>query len=253
MKKVLFTDLDGTILFSKNSLPKELKVENCVVAETYRNGHFGYMEKELVAFLQEWTQEQLFIPVTTRSTEQYERLADCFSTFNLPFALASNGGNLYRYGRLDLEWQAATKQELRKELNQKELVLELIQKMIPAISIRKIKDSDELYYCVLTIERIWEEKFILEVNKELAKWGWCAYFQHKKLYFLPKALSKERGITRLKEELTESAHYLAMGDTEMDYGMLKQQNQYLYFSGFSEKNLETTTYSLEKIHMLLEG
>ena len=45
MKKVLFTDLDGTILFSKNSLPKELKVENCVVAETYRNGHFGYMEK----------------------------------------------------------------------------------------------------------------------------------------------------------------------------------------------------------------
>lgn len=252
MKKILFTDLDGTILFSENSLPKELAIEDCMIAETYSNGRFGYMEKALVDFFKEWSQNQLFIPVTTRSIEQYQRLEANFSDFNLPFSLVSNGGNLVRFGELDLEWQAETKEELKEELNQKELVLELIQKMIPATSVRKIKDIDELYYCVLTIERIWETELIVEVNEKLANWGWQAYFQHKKLYFLPKTLSKERGIIRLKEKLTQPNRYLAMGDTEMDQEMVKQQEKYLYFSDAGEVNIETTTYSLQKIRTLVE-
>ena len=229
MSPLLFTDLDGTILFSRRTLPAGLPLEDCVEAETYSNGAHGYMQRDLVGYLREWSQHHLLIPVTTRSLEQFSRLSPLLSSFNMPFALASNGGNLYREGRLDPRWKQAVVSELAPQLKNRDAALEIIEQMIPGEDIRKVKDIDQLYYCVLVVEREWPAAHVEAVNRLLAQIGWVAYFQHKKLYFLPMGLTKEAAARRLLQELPQRADYVAMGDTDMDWQLLLNSRDYLYF------------------------
>ncbi|MGX7418117.1 HAD family hydrolase [Carnobacterium gallinarum] len=258
MKKVLFTDLDGTILFSKNSLPADLSDENCEIIETYSNGQHGYMERQTWAYLANWSINNYLIPVTTRSTEQYQRLETGLAVFNLPYALTSNGGNLYRFGQLDESWHQDIRLSLANELKVASDALTVVKQFVPAEFIRKIKQIDTLYFCLLVVERIWESERIREVNQLLQPLNWHAYFQHKKLYVLPIPLSKENAIKKLKKEWSSQDikihKTLAMGDTTMDYHMLLQQENYLYF-GIADSlhfKLRNTPYSFKSIQAFLD-
>lgn len=253
MRTALFTDLDGTILFSKRTLPQGLSEKLCLDAETYGNGGHGYIERELVAFFKEWQKTNLLIPVTTRSTEQFERLTPTWSQLSVPFALTSNGGNLYRNGQLDAAWNKAVRESLAEELSHMEAVLSILRVILPQESVRKIKEIDGLYYCVLVTERSWEQPFIDEVNAAMAVYDWVGYFQHKKLYFLPKGLSKERAVEQLKKEMPEVLCCIGLGDTEMDQQMLLQCDKHLYFGEGEEtiEGLDQSLYSLDRIKKLL--
>ncbi|MHC5217816.1 HAD family hydrolase [Enterococcus sp. LJL128] len=253
MSIVVFSDLDGTLLFSKNSLPKSLTVDQCLEAETYANGGHGYMERQLVDYLKQWSEKHLFIPVTTRSTEQYERLSPLLKELAPAFALTSNGGNLYRSGQLDLNWNQQIKAELKPELESNGEILRIIERYLPQDSIRKVKEIDNLYYCVLVVARTWEPNLIQQVNEELSSYGWTSYFQHKKLYFLPAKLSKEGAAAKLKAELPEGLSFKALGDTDMDQPMLKEQNHHLYFGTDIQKQsgIRTAEYSFEAVKKLL--
>lgn len=252
MRTALFTDLDGTILFSKRTLPEHLTEKDCVKAETYSNGGYGLMEEKLVAFLEEWQQKNLLIPVTTRSTEQFERLGTVWKRIPVPYALASNGGNLYRDGVLDENWNKKVRANLAVELSHKEAVLSILNVILPQESIRKIKDIDGLYYCILVMERSWEQAFINEVNAALAVYDWMGYFQHKKLYFLPKRLSKEQAVKMLLTELSEELVCVGLGDTDMDQQMLLECDRYLYFGEEEEREkLSQSIYSQQVVKDLL--
>lgn len=255
MRTALFTDLDGTILFSKRTLPAELKEENCFKAETYGNGGHGYMESELVDFFIDWQRDNLLIPVTTRSMEQYERLSEIWQKLPIPFALTSNGGNLYRDGVLDERWNKEVREYLAMELQHKEAVLAILNVILPQESVRKLKDIDGLYYCVLVIERKWDEGFIQEVNAALAVYDWIGYFQHKKLYFLPKNLSKEQAVNRLKQEFGSQLTYKGLGDTDMDQEMLLQCDEHLFFGEMDApvEGLVQRPYSLQAVRNLLDA
>lgn len=228
MTVTLFTDLDGTILFSKNSLPSSLTQQDCTPVETYAQQRHGYIEKELLIFLSEWSQKNLFIPITTRSTTQFERL-HWPAELLLPFALTSNGGNLYRFGSLDNTWHMQTQQLLEKALTYKKQVRQWIEQKIPNQLIKKVKEIDQWYFCIILSCRSNDEAFFQEFTKELAAIEWCAYFQEKKWYILPQALSKEAAIHRLQAELPKANLIKTMGDTTMDLAMITQYPNSLYF------------------------
>lgn len=77
--------------------------------------------------------------------------------------------------------------------------------------------------------------------------GWYVLLQGKKLYFMPKVLTKEAAIEYIKEFCTYDMH-IAAGDSIMDYGMLAMADL-----GFTPnhgdlkdkqpKVLQNTTYS----------
>lgn len=253
MRTALFTDLDGTLLFSKRTLPETLKEKECFKAESYGNGGYGLMEEKLVAFFEKWQQDNFLIPVTTRSMEQFERLEDVWKRLPVPFALTSNGGNLYRNGVLDAEWNKAIRAELSEELVHREAVLAILHVILPEESVRKVKDIDGLYYCVLVTERSWAPTFIDEVNAALAVYDWIGYFQHKKLYFLPKRLTKEYAMKKLLVELVEEVNCIGLGDTDMDQPMLLQCDKHLYFgeSAAPLEKLVSHPYSLQEIQKIL--
>lgn len=257
MKTALFTDLDGTLIFSKNSLPTNLPITDCQIMETYSNGQHGYMETKTWNYLTDWSKENLFVPVTTRSTEQYLRLTEGFQHFDLPYVLTSNGGNLYHHGILDQSWNEATRVDLANELQYFNAVLTVIEKLIAPEWIRKIKKIDELFFCILVIERTWDSTLINKVNQQLQDFGWHAYFQHKKLYVLPIRLSKENAAVKLKERWHTENYQIktsvALGDTTMDCLMLLQQDAHFYFGEKTAEfpALSVTPYSFQKIYTLL--
>ncbi|WP_321386833.1 hypothetical protein [uncultured Enterococcus sp.] len=254
MKTALFTDLDGTILFSKRTLPETLSEENCFKAESYGNGGYGLMENDLLVFFEEWQKDNYLIPITTRSTEQFERLNEVWKRLPVPFALTSNGGNLYRDGVLDEGWNKEVRIELTEELAHREAILAILKVILPEESVRKIKDIDGLYYCVLVTERGWAPEFIQEVNAAVAVYDWIGYFQHKKLYFLPKNLSKEQAMKRLTAQLNIDGPIKGLGDTEMDLELLLQSDAHLFFGepDMPVEGLIQQGYSLGKIKKLLE-
>ena len=258
MMNALFTDLDGTLIFSQRSLPAHLTLEKCSIMETYTNGQYGYMESQTQRYLAHWSTKNLFVPVTTRSIDQYQRLLSGFKDFHLPYFLVSNGGNLYRDGVLDHHWNKEVRKSLAVELEHTDEALAVVQGSLLPEWIRKIKIIDELYFCILVIEREWEIDKIATVNQLLRPLGWQAYFQKKKLYVLPIALSKENAVNRLKDgwkmNRQQIEKHYGLGDTTMDIPMLEEQNAYLYFGNDSRDfpHIVETNYSFSAIAKLLD-
>ena len=100
MKQTIFaSDLDNTLIFSyKHALDSDLCVE-------YLDGKpQGYLPPTAPAMLEELMEKALFIPVTSRSVEQYLRIQ--FPLRCRPrYGAAANGGILLDGGAVDLAWR----------------------------------------------------------------------------------------------------------------------------------------------------
>ena len=69
---ILFSDLDRTIIHSSKFLKESINPE--IVEFNKDKKPISYMEKEALLLLNELSNNLLFIPVTTRSLEQYKRI-----------------------------------------------------------------------------------------------------------------------------------------------------------------------------------
>ena len=98
MKRLLFaSDLDNTLIFShKHSRPGDI----CV--EWYEGREQSFMTPRAWELLQEAASAVEFLPVTTRSVEQYRRIR---LPVEPPRAITTNGGILLQNGIPDAAWR----------------------------------------------------------------------------------------------------------------------------------------------------
>lgn len=108
--KVIFTDLDNTILFSKNHT-----IDDDYICSEYKLGkEQGYTLSKLLDKIYEINavshKDIYIIPVTVRSIEQYMRTRffdDC------QYAITTSGGTLIKNRYIDRSWDERTKNNLR--------------------------------------------------------------------------------------------------------------------------------------------
>ena len=86
--KIFMSDLDNTLIYSyKHEIGEE---KTCV--EIYQDREVSYMTNRSCELLKAVTEEILFVPTTTRTIEQYERI---HLDVGIPkYALVCNGGVL---------------------------------------------------------------------------------------------------------------------------------------------------------------
>ena len=84
---ILFSDLDRTIIHSSKFLKESINPE--IVEFNKDKKPISYMEKEALLLLNELSNNLLFIPVTTRSLEQYKRIDLKITPL---YYITSNGG-----------------------------------------------------------------------------------------------------------------------------------------------------------------
>ncbi|MDP4127854.1 MAG: HAD hydrolase family protein [Bacillota bacterium] len=218
---LLASDLDQTLIYSYRTIVTPEIIAQSKPVEWLDTRYISYMTHNAIRRLREISQEVLFVPVTTRTKLQYQRINFLGYGIVPQYAVTSNGGTIFFEGREDEDW---AKQVLKGSVN---CIApgDLLKKFVEiAHSSWVIEDSgkwadDLFYYCL--IER---EKIPLSELAAFKIWAsennWELSVQGRKLYLVPRNINKKEAIQYIREKENIN-DVVAAGDSLLDLEMLK--------------------------------
>ncbi|MDW2884625.1 hypothetical protein [Exiguobacterium artemiae] len=216
---IFASDLDRTLIYSKSSAEDHLN--DSTLVEYYDKKSNSYMKNSVIKDLMDFSEKNLFIPVTTRTMEQYERISFFQEKLKPRFAIVANGAVLLVDGKRSQEWDEII---LAEHHNYKEKKKELIQFILFNIEkkcIIKLKEAEEYFlYLILNIEHI-DDKKITKVSKWAESQEWIVSQQGRKIYFIPRYINKRAPLQYLREKQNIVGEIFASGDSILDYPLVK--------------------------------
>lgn len=186
---IIASDLDRTLIYSSRAI-KELggpeKSELKPIEE--KDGNWvSFMTERSYHSLKELSKHCLFIPVTTRTTDQFKRFI-FDEDIELPYVITSNGANIFYRGELIKEWSTNIFTRLEKEsVLQEELLAIMKARGFYFDGHLKQAENQFFYYILNNLPTASEKRAINELTSKL---GWRISLQGRKLYFIPNAISK---------------------------------------------------------------
>ena len=200
---ILFAcDLDNTLIYSYKK-----KQDGFICVELNKGKEQGFMTSYTFGNFLNMTEKVMFVPVTTRSVEQYRRIV--FPNGYTPeYALVSNGATLIRNGKTDENWNL-----IKKDISYLKEIFNRYHNDKRFINCRIVDESYVFVYCApeTDAEKVTEELAdSVDLNVELSG---------RKIYFFPENLSKGNAVGRLKKVL-QCNEILSAGDSSIDAGML---------------------------------
>lgn len=228
---ILFSDLDRTIIHSSKFLKESINPE--IVEFNKDKKPISYMEKEALLLLNELSNNLLFIPVTTRSLEQYKRIDLKITPL---YSITSNGGIILKNNERLKSWDDFIKNNISNK-NYMEIQDKL--KSINKYLTRELILIDNVFF----FSKI-DDNNLFELNYELdniLKWyDWTYTIQGNKIYIMPKFISKENAINYLlQNELSKDNFIITAGDGKLDYNFV-----FLSGSNLSIVPLNSELYNL---------
>lgn len=203
-------DLDNTLIYSyKHDIGPDT-----VGVERYRGRVISYMTKNAYEMLAHIRKQALFVPVTTRTVEQYERIDLGGSP---RFALVCNGGILLEYGQENEKWYADSLQligDAEEELRLGEECLHRdCNRNFEVRNVRGLFLFTKSGCPSATVEMLRQKLDSDRVN----------VFQNgEKVYVVPVRMNKGEACRRFRKRFgSESVYAVAAGDSEFDIPMLE--------------------------------
>lgn len=209
MGGVLFaSDLDNTLLFSHRH---RMETDQCV--ELLEGKEQGFCTRHSLELLAQVREKTLFIPVTTRSVAQYQRIR-WPDACRPRCAAAANGGILLVDGGEDLAWSARTR-ELTAPWQGELLALQARLPEAPVLRRYRMVDGLYLFAACDSGEdaQAGGQFFAGQTGLDIQVSG-------RKVYFFPPPLSKGEAIRRLRERFRPDKTVCA-GDSVIDIPMLR--------------------------------
>ncbi len=204
---VWFSDLDNTLIYSHRTT----FVQKKVLVEYLRGKEQSFMTQETYNFM--CSNRIKFIPVTTRSVEQYNRLFVFGKEIVAVHALVCNGAILLNKGLIDEKWLCETKIIANKGIK----VLKQIQNEMSDYAINNVED-------VMLYFRTGEPKELALVLRErYANESVYIGYDKRKVYIIPAEISKGAAVKRYCSRfgITKT---ISSGDSEFDIPMLNTTN-----------------------------
>ena len=197
-----------------------------------------------------------FVPVTSRSLEEYTRV-------NLgvkpEYAIVSNGGILLRNGEVDKDWEDYVK----SHINYQEAMNLMAELEDETESIEtNIKVIDNVYlFCKTTQHKMFDQEVLYFMSKYT---DWEFTRQENKVYIIPKVFSKQVALRYLWHRL-DRPYIVASGDGLLDLGMLTLANKaivpshselisgrYITSCDTAKGGIISPLYTMEKVEEILE-
>lgn len=204
------SDLDNTLIYSSR---RPLDGEKFCV-ERLDGREISFMTRRALELLKELEKRMLFIPVTTRRVEQYQRL--CFPGISPSYVLACNGGVLLEEGKIAMDWYQGSLgmvEDCRGELDKGQRVL---------------TEDENRDFEVWRIQELFLFTKTREPGETVKKLTDCLDLQkidvltnQSKVYVLPKVLNKGTALERIKCRLG-AERVFAAGDSAFDVPMLEK-------------------------------
>lgn len=204
------SDLDNTLIYSYRHDIGNSKV----LVETKDGKELSYMTKIAHSLLKKAAQDESFVPLTTRSIEQYSRI-NFGEAVPVKYALAVNGGILLEHGKIDTQWQRESKDITEYAQEEMEKGIRILEKD-PQVCFQ-VRKVDELFVFTksnnvpATLERLKEALDIETVYID------C---NGAKVYITPTRMNKGASLKRFHKYVGLEHRILSAGDSEFDIPML---------------------------------
>ncbi|MEI5905892.1 HAD family hydrolase [Bacillus spongiae] len=217
--KVFGSDLDRTLIYSKRMVEQFPTSQQLVPIKEYGSESISFISMRAKEMLQYIQQNMQFIPVTTRTIEQYQRLS-LFQTDIIPdYAITSNGGHILYKGKPLLEWERIITGKLEKGMPLA-VVQEKIESFLSEAWLLDVRKAENLFlYCIIDRALLKEETYQL-IKLWCEEIGWNLSLQGRKMYLIPKAICKWKAFKYLTEQLKWTERYAA-GDSVLDLDLMK--------------------------------
>ena len=213
-------DLDRTLIYSKNALwltGADKDAPAMVVAEVYDGAPLSFMTRTAEELLCKVQAAALFVPVTTRTQAQYERV-------QLPgpvpeYAVTSNGGVLLHRGVPDAAWHAQLTARMAADCAPLETIEGHLANPDFAPWILRLRRAEDLFAYAIVDREAMPASFLAELVELCAGAGWGVSVQGRKLYCVPLPVNKSDALAEVARR-TGSDTVIAAGDSLLDQDML---------------------------------
>ncbi|WP_449622920.1 HAD family hydrolase [Robertmurraya sp. Marseille-Q9965] len=214
---IFVSDLDRTLIYSKRALAEYPIDDELELISVERNldRDLSFMTNKSLEYLRELSSKLLFVPVTTRSIHQFQRVS--FSGISHKYAVTSNGANIYYHGQLLTEWNRNVIDEVKESsIPMVEVIALLKERFNIKENLRIMDDLFVYYFCKEKVPRA----FLQELTVFLVEKGWRVSFQGRKLYVVPAAVSKGKAVKFIQER-EDGEPLIGAGDSLLDDEFLK--------------------------------
>lgn len=216
---IFASDLDQTLIYSQPVERAEQLGDRIVTAELIDGKVRSYMSWGAYQRLQELMKELIFIPVTTRTMQQYFRIHLISQMLKPAYAVTSNGGNIVIDGTPDLEWQTSIFARVSETSAHVKDVSRLMDQVLSPEWVISSNYCDELFFSHITDRAKIPMQEVAEMSAELRRMGWHTSIQGRKIYVVPGAVNKGDAVAYLKQ-LTGEHKVVASGDSLLDRCLL---------------------------------
>jgi phosphoserine phosphatase len=217
MSVLCATDLDRTLIYSRGALEAHGDTKRSLVAvERHEGKNASWMTEQAAATFAGLHKRAAVVPVTTRTPEQWHRV-------RLPgaparYAVTANGGVLLVNGRPDHSWDAVVAAELVQCAPLAEIWAHMSQVCRPEWTVKLRNARGMFCYAVLHRKRV-PAGFVAEASGWAEQRGWQLSLQGRKLYWVPRSLTKSAAVAEVARRL-EADVVLAAGDSLLDADLL---------------------------------
>ncbi|MBB5179717.1 hydroxymethylpyrimidine pyrophosphatase-like HAD family hydrolase [Planomicrobium koreense] len=226
---ILFaSDLDQTLIYSRRSMGLDVSEAELREVERFEGNPQSFMTEKSQQALWELSESAFFLPVTTRTQAQYERVTGIFKDGDAPrFAVVSNGAVILENGQPIKEWSEKLRQQCTSDKTVIEELMPKIEQHFSEDWVLRVRQADNWFvYLIVDRERFPEEK-LGEFTKIFREIGWDMSLQGRKLYFMPVSITKAGAMEYVKERVNAS-FVAAAGDSLLDHCLLESADLGLF-------------------------
>lgn len=217
---IIASDLDRTLIYSNRAMDELGRPADLLLkpVENREGRWVSFMTKSSFKSLERLCQDYLFVPITTRTIEQYKRICIFRQELTPRYAVTSNGANILLQGERVIEWSEYLFSKMRTETATMDEINFLLQKEFFIFEGKRKQVDDLFFYYILNTTLKIEDK--VTITNLLAPFGWNVSLQGRKLYFIPKVINKGDALAYICSHHGESA-LAGSGDSILDWDFLK--------------------------------
>ncbi|MEV0450323.1 HAD family hydrolase [Streptomyces sp. NPDC050600] len=215
------SDLDRTLIYSTAALSlgmPDAQAPRLLCVEVHESKPLSYLTESAADELRALAAETVFVPTTTRTRKQYQRIRLPGDT-QPKYAICANGGHLLVDGVTDPDWHAEVLRRVAESCAPLSEVRAYFTATTDLSWVRKHRVAEDLFaYLVVERERLPEE-WLARFTEWAGERGWTVSLQGRKVYAVPRPLTKSAAVREVARR-TGATLTLAAGDSLLDADLL---------------------------------
>lgn len=220
------SDLDRTLIYSHRCLDESIDIGLIELVETLEDREISYMLKSSIDLIYELHKKLLFVPVTTRTSDQYKRIDFFNKKLELPYVITTNGGVVLKNNKIDNEWNDIIVKRLKHDSMAMEDVISICKKeLLDTKLCHRIIEVGEFFFYFMIKETI-EIHILNQLELLLMNTNWNIFTNKRKIFFVPKCVCKKDAVKYVAEQTGEN-FIISAGDSKFDIDMQEVSNHFI--------------------------